>query len=215
MKKVVIFGAGGHGHVIADIVEACGDRVEAFLDDTKSNTDITGPISEYERYEGCEFIIGIGNTAARERLSNLPLKWYTAIHPTAVVSPKAIIGEGTVIMPNAVVNSRAVIGKHTIINTGAIVEHDNVIEDFVHVSVGVKLGGTVWIGKSSWIGIGATVSNNIKICSDCVIGAGAVVVNDIEIKGKYIGLPAQIIGGGYANPIISAILATNRVALVA
>lgn len=191
MKRVVILGASGHAHVISDIISACGDIVEAFLDDNTAIAGVSGSISEYERYEDCEFVIGIGSTAVREKLSDLPVKWYTAIHPSAVVSPKATIGSGTVVMPNAVVNSGAVLGKHTIINTGAIVEHDNVIEDFVHISVGAKLGGTVKIGKSTWIGIGATVSNNIKICSDCVIGAGAVVVRDIEMKGKYIGIPAK------------------------
>ena len=197
MRRVVILGASGHAHVISDIISACGDTVEAFLDDNISIVDVAGSISEYERYEDCEFVIGIGNMAVREKLSNLPVKWYTAIHPTAVVSPKTVIGEGTVIMPNAVVNSGTVIGKHTIINTGAIVEHDNVIEDFVHVSVGAKLGGTVQVGKATWIGIGATVSNNIKICSNCMIGAGAVVVKNIEIKGKYIGIPAKNIDLNY------------------
>ena len=192
MKKVVILGASGHARVIADIIEACEDSVEAFLDDNTSIEGVSGSLSEYERYEGCEFVIGIGNPAVREKLSNLPVEWYTAIHPTAVVSPKAIIGEGSVVMPNAVINSGAVIGKHAIINTGAVVEHDNSIEDFVHVSVGAKLGGTVQVGRATWIGIGAIVNNNIKICSDCIIGAGAVVVKDIIVKGIYIGVPAKI-----------------------
>lgn len=196
MKRIVILGASGHARVILDIISACGNVVEAFLDDDTSIAGVSGPISEYERYSDCEFIIGIGNTAVREKLSKIPVKWYTAIHPTAVISSEAFIGEGTVIMPNAVVNAGAVVGKHAIINTGAIVEHDNVIEDFVHISVGAKLGGTVTVGRATWIGIGATVSNNIKICSGCVIGAGAVVVRDIKMKGKYIGLPAKCSRGG-------------------
>lgn len=202
MRRVVILGASGHAHVIADIVTACGDKVEAFLDDNTSIEGVSGSISEYVNYKDCEFVIGIGNVVNRERLSCLPVRWYMAIHPSAVVSPKAIIGEGTVVMPNAVINSGTVIGKHTIINTGAIVEHDNMIENFVHVSVGVKLGGSVHVGESTWVGIGATVNNNISICGGCIIGAGAVVVKDAKMKGTYIGVPAKIYAGGGYRPAI-------------
>lgn len=191
MKKVVVLGASGHAHVIADIIIACGDKVEAFLDDNTSIEGVFGSILEYEKYIDSEFIIGIGNAEIRKKLSDLPVKWYTAIHPSAVVSPKATIGEGTVVMPNAVINAGAVIGKHAIINTAAVVEHDNIISDYVHISVGAKIGGTVHVGESTWVGIGATVNNNMKICGGCIIGAGAVVVKDIVEVGTYIGIPAK------------------------
>lgn len=199
MSRVIILGASGHAHVIADTIVACGDTVEAFLDDNTSIPGVAGSISDYYKYPTCEFVIGIGSAEVREKLSDLPVKWYTAIHPSAVVSPKATIGEGTVVMPNAVINSGAVIGKHSIINTGAIVEHDNVIDDYVHISVGAELGGAVHVGKATWVGIGATVSNNVSICEDCLIGAGAVVIKDIDIKGKYIGIPAKSAGGGLSQ----------------
>ncbi len=196
MNRVVILGASGHAHVIADIIVACGDKVEAFLDDNPSIEGVSGSISEYVYFKECQFVIGIGNAEVRRKLSELPLKWYTAVHPSAVVSPKVTIGEGTVVMPNAVINSGAIIGKHTIINTAAVVEHDNVIDDYVHVSVGAKIGGTVHVGESTWIGIGAIVNNNINICGGCIIGAGAVVVEDVKMKGTYIGTPAKMYAGG-------------------
>lgn len=193
MKKVVIFGAGGHAREISDIVIASGDKVEAFLDDNTTLESVSGSILDYKKYIDCEFVIGIGNAETRKELSALPLKWYTAIHPSAIISSQATIDEGTVVMPNAVINNGAIIGKHSIINTGAIVEHDNIIGDYAHISVAAKTGGTVRIGNSTWVGIGATVSNNVNICDGCTIGAGAVVVKDIEIKGTYVGVPAKIV----------------------
>ena len=192
MKKIVIFGAGGHAHVIADIVKAEKNQVVAFLDDDINQPDCSGPMDDYVKYNDSEFIIGIGNADVRERLSKLDLKWHTAIHPSAIVSQSSKIGEGTVIMPNAVINARTIIGTHCIINTGAIVEHDNQIGDFSHISVGANLGGTVSIGKNVWIGIGATVKNNIEICACTTIGAGAVVIHDIKEKGTYVGIPATL-----------------------
>lgn len=190
MSKVVILGAGGHARVIADIIEACGDEVTAFLDDDPKAQLRSGKIGDYVRYEKSEFIIGIGDAAVREKLSELPVKWYTAVHPSAIISKSAKICEGTAVMPCAVINSGAYVGKHCIINTSAVVEHDDTVEDYAHISVGVKLGGTVHIGKSTWVGIGATVRNNIDICGGCMIGAGAVVTDNIREKGQYVGLPA-------------------------
>lgn len=190
-RKVIIIGASGHGKVIADIIKANNDEVVGFLDDdTKKET--LGKITDYIKYIDYEFVIAIGNSQIRERLAKeLKCKWYTAIHPTAVVSPSIKIGEGTVIMPEAVINADAIIGKHCIINTRAVAEHDNIIGDYSHISVGAKLGGTTNIGKSCWIGIGATVSNNITICDNVIIGAGAVVVDNITEPGTYVGVPAK------------------------
>lgn len=199
-EQVIVIGAGGHGKVIADIVLKCGDMMLGFLDDNAAlqsevvGIPVLGKISCYEHYPNASFVIAIGNSVARERiaqqLSNV--RWYTAIHPMAVISDlNTHIGEGSVLMANAVVNPSARIGKHCIINTAAVVEHDNTIGDFAHVSVGAKLGGTVSIGSHAWIGISATVSNNVSVCDYCFIGAGAVVVRDIKESGTYAGIPAR------------------------
>ena len=189
-KNVIVIGASGHGRVIADIVRANGDNVLGFLDDDESKETL-GKISDYVSYRDAEFVIGIGNTAVRKKFAELPLKWYSAIHPSAIIATSAEIGEGSVVMPNAVINAGAKIGKHCIINSGAVVEHDNTIGDYSHVSVGAKLGGTVEVGNSVWIGIGATVINNVSVCDGAFIGAGAVVVKNITEPGTYIGIPAK------------------------
>lgn len=202
MKSVIIIGASGHGKVVADIVQKSGDRVAGFLDDNPNITDtfigfpVLDSVDDYKNYKA-EFVIAIGNAAVRERIAKKlsDATWYTAIHPSAVISDIDVeIGAGTVVMANAVINSGATIGKHCIINSSAVVEHDNWISDFVHVAVGAKLAGTVRIGKSTWVGIGASVSNNVNICGNCMIGAGAVVIKDIEEAGTYVGLPAERIG---------------------
>ena len=153
-----------------------------------------GSVTEYEKFLESYFVVAIGNAEIRQKIADRlqGVKWYTAIHPSAVISQIDVeIGEGTVVMANAVVNSGVSIGKHCIINSGAVVEHDNIIEDFVHISVGVKLAGTVHIGKRSWIGIGAVISNNISVCPDCMIGAGGVVVKDISESGIFVGVPVK------------------------
>ena len=207
MKTVIVIGASGHGKVVADIIQKSGDKVAGFLDDnpdigaTFIGFPVFGIVDDYRKYQeqGSQFVIAIGNAEIRERIAwkLSGVSWYTAIHPTAVISDIDVkIGIGTVIMANAVINTGARIGKHCIINSGAIVEHDNHIDDFAHISVGAKLAGTVSVGKSSWIGIGATVSNNVNICGNCMIGAGTVVIKDIRDTGTYVGVPAERVGLG-------------------
>ena len=199
-KSVVIIGASGHGKVIADIIVNSDDKVLGFLDDADNvqgkkiiGFPVLGKIADYDNYRDCEFVIAIGNPYIREKIAiELPVRWYTAIHPTAVISSLDVeIGEGTVIMANAVVNPSAKIGKHCIINTGAIVEHDNILEDYVHLSPNVTLAGIVKVGKSTHIGAGSCTKQVLNIASNCVIGAGSVIVKDITESGTYVGVPAR------------------------
>lgn len=199
-KKVIVIGASGHGKVVADVICQLGDLVVGFLDDNLSlpkvymGFPVLGDVGSFQNYEDCQFVIAIGNALIRERIAGRlsGVEWYTAIHPTAVISPMGVsIGRGTVIMANAVVNAGTRVGRHCIINSSAVVEHDNYIEDFAHISVGVRLAGTVHIGKRTWIGIGATVSNSLSVCADCMIGAGGVVIRDIEKSGTYAGVPVK------------------------
>lgn len=198
-KEVVIIGAGGHGKVIADIIEKSGDKIVGFLDDGTTQKEIFGyPIlgksADYNKFKDKEFIIAIGNNLVRKKIAceYSGMRFYTAIHPSAVISRGVVIGEGTCIMAGCVINANAKIGKHAIINSGSVVEHDNNISDFVHLSPGAVLCGTVSVGECTHIGAGVTVKNNVSITGETVIGVGAAVVNDIEMPGTYCGVPAKI-----------------------
>ena len=199
-EQVIVIGASGHGKVVADIVLSCEDTLLGFLDDNETLTTevegipVLGKISNYREYPNAAFVIAIGNSAIREKIARQldGVCWYTAIHPTAVISHlNSQIGEGSVVMANAVINPSVHIGKHCIVNTASVVEHDNQIGDFVHISVGAKLGGAVCIGNRTWVGIGATISNNVSVCDHCMIGAGTVVIHDIKESGTYVGVPAR------------------------
>lgn len=199
-KKVIIIGAGGHAKSVAEIIIKSNDELIGFLDDNieLQNTEIycgkkvIGTLSDIEKYNENHFVIAIGNNEIRKKISmQYHLKWYTAIHPNAIIATNVSIGEGTVIMPGAVINPDSIIGKHCIINTSASIDHDNIIEDYVHISPGAHLAGKVTVKEQSWICIGATIKNNITINKNIIIGAGAVVIKNILEAGTYIGIPAK------------------------
>lgn len=195
LNRLLIIGASGHGKVIADIAVKCGYKDIVFLDDNENVKEcagfpVIGKVSDAVTMEE-DKIVAIGNAEIRQKIQSQLSNLVTLIHPSAVVSRRVDIGEGTVIMAGAVINTDVVIGKGCIINTGASVDHDCKLEDFVHVSVGAHVAGTVSIGSKTWIGAGATVSNNVSICDNCMIGAGAVVVKDLKKSGIYIGVPVR------------------------
>lgn len=198
-KKVIILGASGHGRVVADIVEGSGDKVLGFLDDREAECfpgmKILGKMADAVTLsrQDIHFVIAIGDNETRRRFAGTfaSLRFYKAIHPSAIIAGDVGIGAGTVIMPHAVINTGCKIGRHCIVNTAASLDHDNEIGAFVHISPGVHTAGSVSIGSGSWLGIGAVISNNLSICGGCTIGAGAVVIRDIVEAGTYVGVPAR------------------------
>ena len=200
-KNIVILGAGGHAKVIAEIIIKSGDEVVGFLDDS---IDLQGKeiylgkkvIGTFNSIEGLKenyFVIGVGDNNTRKRISlEHDLKWYSAIHPSAIIATNVKIGEGTVVMPGAVLNPSTKIGKQCIINTMASVDHDCNIGNYVHISPGAHLAGTVTVMNNTWIGIGALIKNNITIEENNIIGSGAVVIDNIlEKNSTFIGIPAR------------------------
>lgn len=197
-ESFVLIGGSGHAKVIIDCIRASSGKIVGILDDgiepgaEVMGVPVLGKTAEFAAYTDHAFVVAIGNNAVRQKFAQtMNAKWGTIIHPTAVISDYACIGEGTVVMSNAVVNAGAVIGKHCIVNTGAVVEHDNRLADYVHISPNAALGGTVTVGEGTHIGIGACVRNNVSICGGCTVGAGAAVVKDITEPGVYAGVPAR------------------------
>jgi sugar O-acyltransferase (sialic acid O-acetyltransferase NeuD family) len=210
-EEVVIAGAGGHGRVVADALQAaCAAGIFlGFLDDNQElkglkagGFPVLGPPASipglYQKHPALLALVAIGDNSRRkitaEELSRSGVKFTKVIHPRATIAAGVSIGQGTVVLAGAVINSGARIGCHVIINTSAIVEHDCIIEDYTHISPGAKLGGGACIGEGAWIGIGAVVLPGRKVGSRALVGAGAVVVRDIPANVVARGMPARIAG---------------------
>lgn len=195
MKRLIIIGASGHGEVVADVAVLNGYNDIVFLDDDKRVIECCGFSvvgNSIDAPEG-ELFVAIGNQNIRKRLMEkyISRKQPVLIHPSAILSKKVEIGNGSVVMAGCVINPNVRIGKGCIINTMSSIDHDCIIDDYVHVSVGAHICGMVKIGESSWIGAGAVISNNINICSGCIIGAGGVVIKSIYEPGTYVGVPVR------------------------
>jgi sugar O-acyltransferase (sialic acid O-acetyltransferase NeuD family) len=204
MEKVLIFGAGGHGKVILDILLEAKIDVLGFLDEDKeknghkiSGFKVLGDWAYLENKASLGIALGIGDNYTRERIykiaKSLRHKIISAIHPMSVVSNDVKFGEGVVIMPGAVVNCGVSLGIGVVVNTSASIDHDCHLGRFCQIWPGAHLAGSVNVGDFSYIGIGASVIQNITIGKKAIIGAGAAVVSDIPDNVTAVGVPAKII----------------------
>lgn len=190
---MILYGASGHGKVIIDILEAKGIKIDYIVDDNPNLQDLLGYEVRPNTGHYPEAIISVGAPEVRKKIAEeIKVENYvTAIHPTATVSPRAVIGSGTVVMQGAIIQTCSKIGEHCIVNTGASVDHDCILDDYVHVAPHATLAGGVKVGEGSWIGAGAVVKQGVNIGAWCMIGAGAVVVKDVPDGLTVVGVPAQ------------------------
>jgi UDP-N-acetylbacillosamine N-acetyltransferase len=211
-KHFLVIGAGGHGRVVADLVRALGHSVAGFVDDDPAKADrsvdssgshvimtlqtLLQHIDANSALPGIadHVALAIGDNTNRLALFT-QLQPHCApalIHPGAIVSPSARVGDGSVVFARAAINPEAHVGCAAIINTGAIVEHDCNLEDGVHISPGAVLCGTVEVGARSWIGAASVVIQCRSVGRDCIVGAGAVVVHDLPDGVVAYGNPARV-----------------------
>lgn len=159
---ILVLGAGGHGRVVADTAEIAGYENVAFLDDEATTSHsgpytIFGPLSALKdlRDDWKAAIPAVGNNRVRldllERLRALGYGTPAILHPAAVVSRHAEIGDGVFLAAGAIVNIGARLGDAVIVNTRATVDHDCEIGQGVHLSPGAHLAGEVAVGARSWV----------------------------------------------------------------
>ena len=193
---LVIYGGGGHGKALIDLVRAMGSyRIAGIVDDgIRTGTEIMGvpvlggaeqlsQLAQEGIRQAINAVGGIGDMSSRvrvfRRLVMHGFEFPTLIHPTAWVEPGASLGAGVQVFPHAYIGSDAKVGKGVIVNTGAVVSHDCSLEDYVNIAPGALLAGNVSIGESVLVGMGVTINLNVRVGSGAKIGNSAVVKDDV------------------------------------
>jgi sugar O-acyltransferase (sialic acid O-acetyltransferase NeuD family) len=206
--KVLVFGAGGHAQVVADILRSqglAGERIcfVGYLDDragelrSSLGADLMGTLADCGVIDHDAVIIAIGRNAVRHKLfkqaADKGERFAVAKHPAATVASNVRLDPGTTVCAGAVINTMAVVGANTIVNTAASVDHHCDIGSHVHIAPGVRLGGEVKVGEGALIGIGAVVLPGKTIGAWAVVGAGAVVIADVPPGATVVGVPARLV----------------------
>ena len=135
-RHLIIVGTGGLGRQIAELIEEIQDRrvagprpnILGWLDSNSQmhgtrvyDLPVLGDLAWIRDHPDVEVVIAIAAPATRRKVAEQCRAWghtrfATLIHPTALVSRRAVIGEGTVICAGAIVNTDPWIGRHVLIN---------------------------------------------------------------------------------------------------
>lgn len=202
--KLVVIGAGGHAKVVIEAIRAASAvEIVGLIDPAPTapglfGLDILGGdelLPELRAQGVYGAVIALGGNALREKIGNrareFGLALPTIVHPSALLSPSAKLGDGVVVMANAIIGTDTIVGELAIVNTGAIIDHDNILGVSAHVAPGCAIAGNVRIGRRTLIGVGSAVRPGIHIGDDAVIGAGSGVVSDVGDGQIVGGVPAR------------------------
>lgn len=203
-RSLLVLGCGGHGRVVADAALDCGYDEVAFLDDAEpvrrpANAKVLGPFAAATEliHKWPIAIAAVGDGGLRlklfETLQRLTFQTPSIVHPSAVVSRGATVGDGVFVAAGAVINVGARIGSAVIVNTGARIDHDCEIGAGSHIAPGVTLSGSVVVGERVWLGTGCSVRQGVKIGTGVLVGVGAAVVTDLAPGQTYAGVPARVL----------------------
>jgi acetyltransferase EpsM len=195
-NAIIVYGAGGHGKALIDLIRALGTySIAGIVDDNIpagstimgvtvfGGSIVLGQLIKSGVHLAVNAVGGIGNIQSRikvfDQLSVAGFTCPTIIHPTAFVEQSATLGEGVQVMPHSYIGSESKVGFGVIINTGAIVSHDCVLGDYANLSPGAILAGEVSIGTATLIGMGVTVNLRVNVGANARVGNGSTIKQDV------------------------------------
>ena len=199
-KRILIYGAGGHGRSLAAMIQTLGSyEIAGFLDDGYPPGDqvfgltLIGGSEKLPALaqDGVRLAInGIGGISDLQvRLSVFDLLRQagffcpTVIHPTAFLEDSTSLGDAVQVFAFAYIGTEVTISDGCIINTGVIISHNCELAPYVNLSPGATLAGGVTVGEKSLIGMRATINLNVHIGKGARIGNGATVKADVPDRG--------------------------------
>jgi sugar O-acyltransferase (sialic acid O-acetyltransferase NeuD family) len=187
MKKVLI-GNGGHAK---EVMAQMGINLLRFVDDQYVDND-TLPLSQFDPTKHVAMVAIANSRDRHDIIQRLPkeTKFFTFIHPTALLMDDIEIGEGSFIGAHSILTTNIRIGKHAILNRGNHIGHNSNIGDYFSAMPGSIVSGNVTIYDLVYMGTNSSIREKLSIHSLSTIGMNSAVVKHIEETGVYVGCPA-------------------------
>ncbi|MHA2244575.1 MAG: acetyltransferase [Candidatus Hodarchaeales archaeon] len=210
-EKLVIYGAGGHGREVAEIIKEINSiepkyEVLGFIDDKPltpsekvNDLKILGGIEWVEKAlkenQNFKCICAVGESSIRKKLvrklETIGVEFCTIIHPSVKLNQTVKLGTGVIIFAGTTLTCNITIGDHVNINLACTISHDSVIGDYCTINPNASLNGNVHINEGVYVGSGVTIIQEVTVGEWAIIGAGATVISDIPPGVIALGVPAK------------------------
>lgn len=197
MKDLIIIGCGSHASELIDYIEYINQftstvkyNIKGVIDNTKKYYEhynyqykFLGSIDNHIIDPNAYYVLGIGNISIRTKVLNQfklkNAKFTGIIHPTALISKTANIGEGTVISHNVSIGPKATIGSFNVINSRCTIGHDACVGTNNFLSPQVVLGGFAKIGNQNLLGTNSCLIPEVEIGNQNKIMAGMTITQKV------------------------------------
>ena len=210
-EEIVVYGASGFAVSIAEMLEhgfeSFDFRVVAYIDDFRGDRGdaIDGvPVINFDRW-AAEFraltcMVTVGDPAARRRLAarvtDAGGRVGTVCQKTGSISPRTVVGAGTLVASRVYIGPFTVIGACTIVMPMAVLGHDIILGDCVTICSSASIAGHVVIEDDVFVGAGAVIVNGtpdrpMRIGRGTHVAAGAVVTKSLPAGSRVFGNPAR------------------------
>lgn len=190
MKKALI-GYGGHA---SEVMAQMGLKLTCFVDD-KFVTENCLPLSKFDP-NNYVVMVAIANPQDRFNMVNkLPkeTKYFTFIHPTALIINDVEIGIGSFIGAYSILTTNIKIGSHSLLNRSNHIGHDCIVGDYFSAMPGSIVSGNVNIGNNVYLGTNSSIKEKLTIIDNVTIGLNTGIVKSIDKSGTYVGQTTRLI----------------------
>jgi sugar O-acyltransferase (sialic acid O-acetyltransferase NeuD family) len=206
---LAIYGAGGLGREMYEIAlrrnAASGLWTQiVFVDDFSEEGDFFGTMrisfnSLLNHKNDYECIIAVGEPSSRaklyQKLTAENMKLTCLIDPTAIVSPTAKIGNGTIVCEFSTIHTEVELGCNTLIQPFCDVGHDIKVGSHTVLSPHSAPGGGTVFGERVYVGMQASIMEKLTIGDDAIVGMGSAVFRDVPAGATVVGNPARVTRG--------------------
>jgi sugar O-acyltransferase (sialic acid O-acetyltransferase NeuD family) len=210
-KPLVIFGAGGFGREVLQILRDINLVTPGtwnpigFIVDGEYKTHpfvqglpVLGGIEWLSKNKEAHVVIAVGSSADRRRIamrivSECNNLFATLVHPRAWIGKYVHVGCGSIICAGALITTDIHIGEHVHINIGSTIGHDAIINDFVTLNPSANISGNVTLQQGVEIGTGSVIIPYAHVGSWTIIGAGSIVTKSLDDNVTAVGVPARAV----------------------
>ncbi|MBI3097662.1 MAG: hypothetical protein HYY93_05355 [Planctomycetes bacterium] len=221
MDRIVIVGAGALARTALDILDEMGWRahVHGYLDPGADATlrgqhldgaPVVGGLdrlSTLKKNGVTHAVIAIEDGRQRATVSQLSIRQgielVSICHPSATLSRRAKVGDGSILMPGCIITIGATTGLSCVIGSGASIDEDTVIEHYVTIGSGCVVACRSRIGEGTVLGAGVTVAEGVKVGPWTRVPAGARLLEDQLRSGSETGgeLRREAVAGSNPGPV--------------